>query len=304
MFAGMGLSGFSFVGADIGGFAEAPTGELFTRWIQAGVFYPFMRTHTTFGTPDQEPWSYGTYHEALNRRAIELRYELLPHIYNAMKEASETGIPAFRPLLLDYPNDPATWGRDDEFLFGSDLLVAPVLRAEITEREVYLPAGEWYDFWTGERREGGRGFAQPVTMEAIPVFVRAGAFIFRQPVVQHTGEMAGQPLRVDVYPAAQSSATLYEDDGESLDYQRGAFLRRRFTQARDSGRVTIDVGAAEGSYRPAGRDLVLRVRWDGEPARATVAGAPVVSTAEGRFVTVRLPDRFDSFRVTIEKGPG
>jgi alpha-glucosidase (family GH31 glycosyl hydrolase) len=217
-----------------------------------------------------------------------------------MKEASETGIPAFRPLLLDYPNDPATWGRDDEFLFGSDLLVAPVLRAEITEREVYLPAGEWYDFWTGERREGGRGFAQPVTMEAIPVFVRGGAFIFRQPVVQHTGEMAGQPLRVDVYPAAQSSATLYEDDGESLDYQRGAFLRRRFAQTREAGRVAIDVGAAEGSYRPAARDLVLQVRFDGEPARVTVAGTVVASTPERGFVTIRTTDRFDAFRVTVE----
>src|SRR5207247_448932 len=116
--------------------------------------------------------------------------------------------------------------RDDEFLFGSGLLVAPVLRAEVTQREVYLPAGEWYDFWTGERREGGRGFAQPVTLESIPVFVRGGGFIFRQPVVQHTGEMAGQPLLVDVYPAGQSTASSYEDDGESLDYQRGAFLRR------------------------------------------------------------------------------
>jgi alpha-glucosidase len=304
MFAGMGLSGFSLVGADIGGFADAPTAELFTRWLQAGVFYPFMRTHTTLGTPDQEPWSYGTYHEALNRRAIELRYELLPHIYNVMKEASETGVPAFRPLLLEYPNDGAAWGRDDEFLFGADLLVAPVLRAEITEREVYLPAGDWYDFWTGERREGGRGFAQRVTMDAIPVFVRGGAFIFRQPVVQHTGEMAGQPLRVDVYPAPQSSATLYEDDGDTLDYQRGAFLRRRFTQTREAGRVTLDVGGAEGSYRPAARDLVLRVRFDGEPARMTVGGAPVAATTAGGFVIVRVPDHFDAFRVTIEKRSG
>jgi alpha-glucosidase (family GH31 glycosyl hydrolase) len=179
-----------------------------------------------------------------------------------------------------------------------------VLRAEITEREVYLPAGDWYDFWTGERREGGRGFAQRVTMDAIPVFVRGGAFIFRQPVVQHTGEMAGQPLRVDVYPAPQSSATLYEDDGDTLDYQRGAFLRRRFTQTREAGRVTLDVGGAEGSYRPAARDLVLRVRFDGEPARMTVGGAPVAATTAGGFVIVRVPDHFDAFRVTIEERPG
>src|SRR5207249_8897950 len=109
---GMGLSGFPFVGSDIGGFADAPTAELFTRWLQAGVFYPFMRTHTAFGTPDQEPWSYGTDYEAVNRRAIELRYQLLPTIYAAMHDAAESGIPAMRPLMLDYPDDESTYGMD------------------------------------------------------------------------------------------------------------------------------------------------------------------------------------------------
>ncbi len=111
MLMGMGLSGFAVRGRDIGGFAGAPSAELYTRWLQAGVFYPFMRTHTTFGTPDQEPWSYGTRYEAMNRRAIELRYELLPHIYNVMREASLTGLPALRPLLLEFPaiRAPTAW---------------------------------------------------------------------------------------------------------------------------------------------------------------------------------------------------
>ena len=156
---GLGLSGFPFVGTDIGGFAEAPSAELFTRWLQLGVFQPFMRTHTTFGTPDQEPWSYGTRHEAVNRRAIELRYELLPHIYQVMKEASETGLPALRPMFLEYPEDGETYGMQEQLMFGRDLLVAPVLREGATEREVYLPAGEWYDYWTGRPVGGGAGCA-------------------------------------------------------------------------------------------------------------------------------------------------
>src|SRR6185295_18046073 len=127
--------GFSFVGADIGGFAEVPTPELYTRWLQLGVFYPFMRTHTTFGTPDQEPWSYGPRHEAINRRAIELRYELLPYIYSAMRETSQTGVPAMRPLMLEFPQDERTYGNNEEFLFGPDLLVAPVLREAVSEHE-------------------------------------------------------------------------------------------------------------------------------------------------------------------------
>ncbi len=124
---GMGLSGFSFVGCDIGGFDGSPSGELYTRWLQAGVFYPFMRSHSTWGSPDKEPWSFDYAHEIINRHAIELRYELLPYIYNAMQQASQTGVPALRPLFLEYPDDEKAAGLDDEFLFGADLLVAPVL---------------------------------------------------------------------------------------------------------------------------------------------------------------------------------
>jgi len=313
MLAGMGLSGFPFVGSDIGGFAEAPSAELFTRWIQAGVFYPFMRTHTTFGTPDQEPWSYGARHEELNRRAIELRYELLPHVYNVMREASQTGVPALRPLFLEHPDDPQTWSLEDQAFFGRDLLVAPVLREGAAERDVYLPAGDWYDFWTGRLHAGGRTLKVPVSLASLPVFVRGGAFVFRQPVVQHTGEMAGQPLEVVVYPAARSEGSLYEDDGESQAYRRGAFLERRFEQRRTPGACTLRVAAAEGSYRPPARDLVVSIRWDGVARRVSLDGQALPridpardGTASGwhatddGFVRVRLADRWDAFSVTVE----
>jgi alpha-glucosidase len=312
--AGLGLSGLAFVGSDIGGFAETPSAELFTRWIQLGTFYPFMRTHTTFGTPDQEPWSYGSRHEELNRRAIELRYELLPHVYNEMQQASETGVPAFRPMFLEYPDDPRTWSLDDQVFFGGDLLVAPVLQEGATEREVYLPAGDWYDFRTGKRFSGGQTLRVPVTLESVPVFVRSGAFVFRQPVVQHTGEMAGQPLEVVVYPAARSEGRLYEDDGETFAYRQGGSLRRRFEQTRSSTSCTVRVGAGEGSYRPATRDLVLKVRWDGEPRRVSLnaevlprtdpssgASSRGWSAAEDGFVRVRFADRWDAFAVTIQR---
>jgi alpha-glucosidase len=306
---GLGLSGFPFVGTDIGGFAETPSAELFTRWLQLGVFHPFMRTHTTFGTPDQEPWSYGPRFEAINRRAIELRYELLPQIYQVMREASETGVPAMRPLFLEFPEDPQTWGIQDQFLLGRDLLVAPVLREALTQRGVYLPAGDWYDYWTGRPLKGGRWTNVPVTLESIPIYVRAGAFLFTQPVVQHTGEMPGQPLRVSVYPATRSEAELYEDDGESLDYKDGAFARRRFVQRRETGCTAVEVAAPTGRYRPAARDLVLRIRSEGEPgrvwldrtalARATGTGAGFSVTEDG-FVELRFPDKSEAFAVTLE----
>src|SRR5439155_2463687 len=235
---GMGLSGLPFVGVDIGGFAETPSAELYTRWLQLGVFYPFMRTHTTFGTPDQDPWSYGTDHEAVNRRAIELRYELLPHIYNVMHEASVTGLPALRPLMLEFPNDPATYGLDDEVMFGRDVLVAPVLWPNASERSVYLPAGTWVDYWTGATFAGGRSHRVPVSLRSIPIFVRAGAFVFEHPVVQHTGELRGQPLRVHAVPGADGEATLYEDDGETPAYTQGMSVTGMFRQQPASDRVT------------------------------------------------------------------
>lgn len=277
---GMGMSGFPFVGSDIGGFVDSPTAELYTRWLQTGVFYPFMRTHTAFGTADQEPWSYGPEFEAINRRSIELRYRLLPTIYSAMRDAAQSGIPAMRPLMLDYPGDESTYGMDDEFLFGSDLLVAPVLWEGATARGVYLPKGEWYDYWTGEHYTGGKGIKVPVTIASLPLFVRGGAFVFTQPVVQNTGEMPGQPLEVTLFPGATPEGVLYEDDGSSFDYQRGAFIRRHFSARRDGDAMVIQIDAPEGTYRPKPRDLVVKI----------------IGTAK----VVRVPDTFQRMEIRIE----
>ena len=184
------------------------------------------------------------------------------------------------------------------------------------DREVYLPAGEWYDYYRGWKFEGGRSHLVPVTMEAIPVFVRGGAFVFRQPVVQHTGEMAGQALRVAVFPAARSEASLYEDEGDGLQYRRGAYSRRRFSQRRDGGRVVVEVSAPEGSWRPGPRDVVFELRGAGEPDRVTVGGAELARFDAARLrsepqgwtrtdqglVVVKLRDRSEAYTVTVEGG--
>lgn len=145
------------------------------------------------------------------------------------------------------------------------------------------------------------------------MFVREGGFLFRQPPVAHTGEMAGAPLTVVVYPAVRSEATLYEDDGGSLDYRRGVFARRRFPQRREGGRCVVEAGAVEGSWRPAPRDLVLRIRWEGEPRRVLLGSAPLARlgptpsedatgwrVAEDGFIEVRLRDRAEAFAVSLE----
>jgi alpha-glucosidase len=313
----LGMSGMPFVGVDIGGFSGAPTPELYTRWLQAGVFYPFMRTHTEFGSPDQEPWSYGPEFEAINKRSIELRYRLLPEIYNEMQRTSANGVPAMRPLMLEYPTDAATWNLQDEFLFGADLLVAPVLNEAQTVRDVYLPAGTWFDFFTGQSHPGASHLKVSVTLSTIPLFAKAGAFVFTQPVVQNTGQMPGNALQVRIFPADQSSQSLYEDDGESFAYRKGGSMTRQFSQSRNGGVVTIEVAAPTGSYRPAARSLELQLVATAAPTAITLAKGghrvdlprldPVALgkastgwalSADGTVV-VKMPDRFETMSVQL-----
>jgi alpha-glucosidase len=319
MLAGMGISGLAFVGVDIGGFQGAPSAELFTRWLQLGVFYPFMRVHSGFATPPREPWSYGARYELLNRQAIDLRYQLLPEIYNVIHEASETGLPVLRPLLLEFPNDSESISRQQEFLLGSDLLVVPVECEGARQQEVYLPPGIWHDFRTGKvlgAPNSGTTIQFPVTLSSIPMFVRDGAFIFRQPIVQNTGAMSGRPLQVTLYSASRSETSFYEDDGETLDYQRGFFCRRRFAadtvNAPEKRTITVDIGAPQGSYRPAPRNLLLSVWCETPPERVSLAGSPLPQVADlgqvrsgwtfdaNGFVVIKVRDAFEDMRLVIE----
>ena len=148
MLLNMGLSNIPFCGADIGGFREHPSAELFTRWLQLGIFYPFCRVHTA-GRPEQDPFSFGAKFERVNRRAIELRYRLLPYLYTEFQHACATGLPLMRPLLLDFPLHPDVQHCEHEFMFGRQLLVAPVVEEGATIRKLRLPAGHWYSFADG-----------------------------------------------------------------------------------------------------------------------------------------------------------
>lgn len=277
------VSGQPFVGSDIGGFIGYPGGELFARWLQFGVFTPLMRAHSVINEKDKEPWTYGEEYTAVNRETINLRYRLLPYLYTAMQEATESGIPPMRPLIFAYPGDAAIAGSDNEFLFGNDLLVAPVLQPGATMRTVRLPAGRWYDFWTNEPYAGGREVTVPAPLNRIPLFVREGAILPTRQVVQHTGEAPIDPLTFTVYPAAfQSTATYYEDDGLSFDYDGGGSFRRTVNQWHSSTGTTITFSAAKGTYRPPPRDVHLRlVDFSSPPQAVTLDGDPLPSSDPG-----------------------
>ncbi len=287
MLMNMGVSGFSFVGTDIGGFVGTPSGELFLRWLQASVFAPFMRAHTEKNTPDQEPWSYGARFEDLNRRAIELRYQLLPMLYSEMEASSRSGLPVLRPLFLEFPHDAQTWQRNDQFMVGSDLLVAPVVYENAQQRDVYLPAGKWIDFWSGTSVNGGRTITVPVSLESLPIYVRAGAFIVQQPVVQHTGEMATQPMLISVYPATQSQGEYYVDGGDGYAYQNGDFARLHFTQTRNAKTIRVNSQRAQGQYHLTAPFVELRVRDANATHRVIHNGVALPATNDRDWPTAR-----------------
>jgi len=314
----MGLSGIALAGADIGGFAIGATPELYTRWLEVGAFYPYCRTHTAYGNPNQEPWSYGNKIEEINRRSIELRYRLLPYLYNAYHDAAQTGLPVMRALLLDYPDDPAAVGQDSEFLFGDDLLVAPVLLSNHTQREVYLPRGVWYDFWTDRRYSGPTNITVDAPLERIPLFVRGGAIVPTQQLVQYTSEAPINPLTFEIYPDGSSSREYYEDDGLSFEYQRGVSLDERVSATESGGQFNITISSPTGTYKPSARSLMFKVHSQrnsphnveigGKRVNALRAVADLDQAVEGwaydeinNTVWIKTPDQGMAMTAQIEK---
>lgn len=289
---GMGISGYSFVGNDIGGFADGPVAdaELFTRWIEAGAFFPFMRAHTVPEAASKEPWSFGPEHEAWNRRAIERRYEFLPYLYNCFYQTSQTAMPTMRALLLQYPDDPQTLGVSDEFLAGGDLLVAPILEAHARDRNVYLPRGDWYDLRTDQPQVGGGMVKAHADEGEIPLFVPEGAILFRAPVMQSTMEWPAAELTFDIFAHGATEREYYEDDGASFAFEHGAYFKRQVSVS--PGRVVL--GAAEGTFVPRHPANVIALHFASAPKSVTLNGAALAGDAvhfdaARSVLTIRVP---------------
>ncbi len=258
------ISGQPFVGTDIGGFIGHPSGELFARWLQLGVFTPLMRAHSVINEANKEPWEYGDRYTDINRSTIELRYRLLPYLYSAMFHASETGIPPMRPLLFDYPADPEFRRNETEFLFGPDLLIAPVITPGATSRRVRLPAGHWYDYWTDSLYAGNQFVDVDAPLERIPIFVRAGSVIPTRQVVQYTDQSPIDPLTLTVFPLPGGSDTsgtteYYEDDGHSFAYRDGAYYRRTLFSVLKDDFLHVSISSVKGTFAPGKRTLVVRI---------------------------------------------
>jgi alpha-glucosidase (family GH31 glycosyl hydrolase) len=259
------LSVSPFWGTDTGGFYPSTnreyTGELYARWFQFSAFCPSFRSHGRTWKL-HTPWGWNTGETGpvesrpppdpseLHNAAVEpvcqqylnLRYQLMPYTYTATREARDTGLPLMRALWLHYPDDPEAVKLGDEYLWGRDLLIAPVTEKAATSRRVYLPEGTWFDWWTGEKVEGKRWVDRPVDLATMPIYARAGAIIPLDPVRQYMAQPVTDPTTLRIYPGAKSEFTLYDDDGESPAYLKDADSKTVWIRFRwdDAGRLVIE----------------------------------------------------------------
>ena len=298
-----GLTGIPYWGTDIAGFVPTKefTAEFYLRWFQFAAFCPLFRAHGRnwklrlpwqWTTGDTGPIEVANYSgaggptaddlhnpavEPICRKYLELRYRMLPYLYSAVRESTQTGLPIMRAMWLHYPDDATAVARGDQYLWGRDVLVAPVVEQGATTRRVYLPKGVWYDFWTNEKHEGGREITRPVDLETMPLFVRAGAILPLGPVKQYVDEKVDGPLELRVYPGVDGSFLLYEDDGKSFNYRKGEWMGIDM-RWNDRTRV-LSLRLAQGSkmLAPAKRNLEVKV-----------AGQTEAAMFEGRPLEVRF----------------
>jgi len=292
-----GLSGIPFWGTDIGGFIPTAeyTGELHVRWFQFGAFCPSFRAHgrhwhlrlpwgwdggdggppeTSTYKPDPAELKNPTVEKTL-RKYLELRYRLLPYTYTAMRDCCETGLPIMRALWLHYPDDAAAVARGDQYLWGRDLLVSPVVEKGATSRRLYLPWGDWFDFWSEKRVEGGREIDRDVDLETMPLHVRAGTILPLDPVRQYSDEPTSDSSALLVYPGADGTGSLYEDDGRTFDYRKGDWMRIEMAWRNRERRLSLRLARGSRMRPPLRRVILVRVAGDLKARPVVFDGKPV-----------------------------
>jgi alpha-glucosidase len=279
--------GYAYWSHDIGGHMPgAVDPELYTRWVQFGAFSPILRTHTT-KNPDSERriWAYPEPYSSTLRSAFQLRYALQPYIYTEARRTYDSGVAFFRPLYYDYPEADAAYTNKGEYLFGEQMLVAPVVApgdkvSGLSTERVWLPAGEWIEWPSGKQFTGPITVERSFSIDQIPVYLKAGAIVPMQPPMLHTGEKPVDPLIVNVWPLKSGTSanySVYEDSGASVEYQHGVFARTPIKATEAGDTLKVEMGRVEGSYpdmmKMRGYELRLPADWP--PASVKVNGVVV-----------------------------
>jgi alpha-glucosidase len=273
----LGLSGFTWSAADIPGFTGGASPELATRWFQIGAFTPVMRGHSAKDTPRAEPWVDGPAQLAIRRRFIDERYRLLPYLYAVAEESARTGDPVMRPTFYDYPAmQNASCDQSMAFTVGADLLVAAPPKPESPyPYDICLPAAGWYDYWTG-KPVAAEKLSETPRLDRLPVFVRPGAIIPKQPLVQSTSETPKGPLQLEIYPGQDCRGEIYLDDGISV---AGPVLRQKLSCTVTANGVALSFGAREGTYKPWWRSIAVTIHGP-KPVTKVISDQPRAATVE------------------------
>ena len=264
-------------GMDGGGFKDGtPTPENYARWIEFGAFTPIFRVHGDFGQKRQ-PWIYGPIAEKAATDAIRLRYTLIPYIYSYEYQRRVSGVGLVRPLLFDWPNDPNVRNDVDAWMFGEYLLVSPVVEQGQTSKDVYLSAGRWTDWFSGKVYQGGQTIHLATDSQHwgdIPLFIRQGAIIPTQPSMDYVGQQPLTELSVDVFPdTLRSTFDYYDDDGNTYDYEHGAYFSQSLSVQQQGNAVRVETTAPAGSFKPALKFYLLKIHGDAATTVTSASGA-------------------------------
>jgi alpha-glucosidase len=282
--------GYGYWSHDIGGHVRpdfAP--ELYTRWIQFGIFSPILRTHTTkSANAERRIWAYPAEFVDVMRDAFQLRYAMIPYLYTAARRAYDSGVSVVHPLYYDWPEADQAYAFPNEYRFGDDLVVSPVVApadsgSALARANVWLPSGEWVEWASGARLRGPRVVERTFALDELPVYARAGAILPLQPKMERSGERPVDPLILDVFPGDSGSARIYEDAGDSLGYREGAYTFTPVSQRRSGATIALTIAPVEGSFPGMLRERAYEVRLRGTwpPARVTWNGSVVSYRADG-----------------------
>jgi alpha-glucosidase len=314
--------GYAYWSHDIGGHIPGVIEpELYARWVQFGAFSPILRTHTT-SNPDAERrlWAYPEPYSDVMRDAFQMRYALQPYLYTEARRTYDTGVAFLRPLYYDWPNAEQAYSSRGEYVFGDSMIVAPVVKpvdkgSSLATEDVWLPEGEWVEWFTGKRFTGPVKMTRSFSITQIPLYVRSGAVIPMMPKMEYTGQKPVDPLIVNVLPlkSGQSSTySVYEDSGKAEEYQTGAFTRTMIMAKRmgDTEQVTLQpvTGRFDGMLEHRGMQLRLPGYWP--PDSVTVGGRSLGLTPTGKAgwhfdgntltTTIDVPARPVNERVVVE----
>lgn len=255
----IGLSGVGYWSHNMGGFEHQPDPELYIRWSQFGMFSPIAHVFGMDHPGYKEPWSYGEEAQRIFKKYDRMRYRFIPYIYSEAWKMHNTGLPMMRALVLEYQNDMNVYDIDDEYLFGDNLLIAPVTTKGAQTRTVYLPEGTWYDYWSGEQYKGKSYYNIVTPLEELPIFVKAGGILPQRNNIESLGEQPADTLTLEIFPHGTSSYEIYDDDGKSKDYEQGEYAITEVVSRDNDDQTRVEIHPPEGEYDVPERSYKLRL---------------------------------------------